>query len=349
MLIRGVELRLVALPMVSPFRAAWGTETERLALLLRVETADGAGWGECVAMRDPLYTSEYVAGALDVLRRMLIPRLFAGAPIEAVHGHAMAKCGLELAVLDAQCRSDGVSLQHRLGGVGVRVEVGVVCDPRAVPDGYRRVKIKVAPGRDIDEIAIARAAGLGGGGPRPLWVDANGSYPHHEAVAGLDGLGIDLIEQPFPPDALYEHAALRRKFSTPICLDESLTSVTAVHDAIRFHATDVVSVKPGRLGGYHAAAAAATLCAEHAIPAWVGGMLETGIGRAANLALATVPGCNLPGDISATDRYFHEDIAPPFELGPDSTIAVPSGPGIGVEVLESVLARRTVHREVLRP
>ena len=347
---RGAELRLVALPLVAPFRASWGVETERLALLIRVETSDGPGWGECVAMREPLYTSEYVAGALDVLRRVLVPRWLAGVSFDPVQGHSMAKCGLELAMLDATARAAGESLQQRLGGTGDRVEVGVVCDPRRIPEGYKRVKIKVSPGRDIEEIAIARAAGVGAraSAGRSLWVDANGSYPDAASVLPLDRLGLGLIEQPLAPDRLVAHVELVARLTTPVSLDESLTSVAIIADAVALGAADVVSIKPGRMGGYLAAVEAVHRCAAAGVPAWVGGMLETGIGRAANLALASVVGFTLPGDISATDRYFHEDVTAPFVLGPEATIEVPTGHGIGVEMIASVLARRTVHREVIR-
>lgn len=350
MRIERVVLRRLAMPLVSPFRTSFGVETARDVLLVQVEGSDAVGWGECVAMGEPLYSPEYVEGAHSVIRSQLLPRLRRGgdelaaddvAPLlSAVKGHQMAKAALEAAVLDADLRAAGVSMASRLGGVRSRVAAGVSVGISAsieelletvaghVESGYLRIKLKVEPGWDLEPVQAVRehfGSGLA------LQVDANGAYTLADAphLSKLDAFGLLLVEQPLRDDDISGHAALARKMSTPICLDESITSVAIALDAIERGACAVVNIKAGRVGGYLEAKALHDACFERGVPVWCGGMLETGIGRAANVALASLPGFTLPGDTSASDRYFRRDITEPFVLV-SGHLAVPDGPGLGV-------------------
>lgn len=348
--IERVELRRLALSLVTPFRTAFGVETDRDVLLVRV-TIDGVdGWGECVAFREPGYTSEYVEGAHAVIRDHLLPRLLAAGTSSAsdltavwagIPGHPMAKAAIELAMLDAELRIAGVSLAARLGATRDQVEAGVsvgrfetaeLLDQVAgyVADGYRRVKLKIEPGHDVDVVRAVRAEFP----DLPLQVDANGSYTvdDGDALGALDEFDLLLIEQPLPADDLLGHARLAERVRTPICLDESITSARVAEQAIELGACSIVNIKAGRVGGYLEAVRVHDTCAARGVPVWCGGMLETGIGRAANLALAGLPGFTLPGDTSASARYYARDIiTAPFVLE-DGCIAVPTAPGLGVDV-----------------
>lgn len=361
MRIDSVELRMVELPLVRPFRTSFGTEHTRHALLVHVESPDSEGWGECVAGAEPLYSSEFNAASWIAIEQFFAPRLLAAAEVAAIgvagllgefKGHRMAKAAVEMAVLDAELRASGQSLQAYLGGGGTRVAPGVsvgitgtvaelldvVAGYRS--DGYCRVKLKIEPGFDLDPVAAVRAL-LGEG--FPLQVDANTAYSRDDGahLAKLDDFDLLLIEQPLDEEDIVGHAELARQMSTRICLDESILSAQTAADAIALGACRVVNIKAGRVGGYLEAKRVHDLCLAAGVPVWCGGMLETGIGRAANLALATLPGFSLPGDISATNRYFHEDITAPFVLE-DGTIAVPSAPGLGVDVDRTSLDRLTV-------
>jgi o-succinylbenzoate synthase len=355
-----VELRRVALPLVAPFRTSFGEETTRDVLLVRVVTADAEGWGECVAGAEPRYSSEYVDGAADVLRRFLLPavadlhdlRPEAVAPaLGFVKGHRMAKAALELAVLDAWLRARGISLASHLGATRERVPAGVsVGIMGSLPElleavagyldaGYLRIKLKIEPGWDLEPVRAVRERF---GDELALQVDANAAYTLADAghLAALDPFGLLLIEQPLPEEDLLGHAELQRRLRTPICLDESITSVKAATDALALGACRIVNVKAGRVGGYLEARRLHDLCHARDVPVWCGGMLETGIGRAANVALAALPGFTLPGDTSASDRYFHLDLTAPFVLQ-DGHLAVPRGPGLGVEPLPAALEELT--------
>jgi O-succinylbenzoate synthase len=364
MKLTGVELRRITMPLVAPFRTSFGTETTRDVLLLRVVTADGEGWGECVAMSEPLYSSEYVEAAADVLRQHLIPRL-AGLPslngaavapaLAAVRGHRMAKAALEMAVLDAELRASGRSFARELGAVKDRVpsgvSVGIMSSLGELLDavtgyleaGYLRIKLKIEPGWDIEPVRAVRERF---GDQLLLQVDANAAYALADArhLAQLDPFGLLLIEQPLDEDDVLGHAALARTVRTPICLDESITSARAAAAAITLGACAIVNIKPGRVGGYLEARRVHDVCAAHGVPVWCGGMLETGLGRAANVALAALPGFTLPGDTSASDRYYHADITEPFTLS-EGHLTVPTGPGIGVSPLPDQLAAVTTSTE----
>ena len=365
-----VELRRIQLPLVTPFQTSFGTWTGRDVLLVRV-VADGVeGWGECVAGTEPLYSSEYTAACQDVARNHLVPRLFAhgvrhGADVAPalaeVQGHRMAKAAIEAAVLDAELRAAGVSLADRLGATRDRVPVGVSIGilptiddlvetaGRHLAEGYARLKVKIKPGWDIEPVRALREAH---GPDFGLQVDANAAYlpADTDHLRRLDEFDLLLIEQPFPEERLVDNVALVAAIRTPVCLDETIVNESVAVDAIRLGATSVVNIKPGRVGGHLAGKAIHDHCRATGVPVWHGGMLETGIGRAANLALAALPGFTLPGDISAASRYWHTDIVTePATLEPDGTIRVPDGPGIGVSVDHDVLDDVTTSVEEHRP
>lgn len=354
-----VELLLVRLPLVRPFTTSFGTSTEKECVLVRVLGDDGVeGWGECTAMDRPGYSAEWNDGAWLILRDELIPAALAGRP-DGVSGHHMAKAALEVALTDLELRRDGVSLAEHLGGerdrvpcgvsVGMERELGDLLDlvGTYVDAGYRRVKLKIEPGRDVDVVHAVRERFP----ETPLSVDANTAYTLDtaEALLPLDDLGLEYIEQPLPEDDLSGHARLQARLRTPICLDETITSSTAARGAIELGACRVINVKLGRVGGLAEAKRIHDEARTASVPLWVGGMLETGIGRAANVALASLPGFTMPGDTSASDRYFERDLTEPFVVDPDGTMAVPTGPGIGVEPIPEVLENVTVDRLLLRP
>jgi O-succinylbenzoate synthase len=362
----GVELRRIALPLVAPFRTSFGTQTCRDVLLLRLVTDAAEGWGECVAMSDPRYSAEYVDGAADVLRRFLIPALAAhgrldaysvGTALAPFKGHPMARAALEMAVLDAELRAAGRSFGRELGAVRDRVPCGVsvgimgsvpeLLDAvgRYLDEGYLRIKLKIEPGWDVDPVRAVRDRF---GADVLLQVDANAAYtPADERhLARLDPFDLLLIEQPLAEDDLLGHARLARAIRTPVCLDESIISARTAAAALRLGACQVVNIKPGRVGGYLEARRIHDLCLAHGVPVWCGGMLETGLGRAANVALAALAGFTLPGDTSASARYYRTDITPPFVLA-DGHLAVPTGPGLGVEPLPDELAAVTTATEWL--
>ncbi|MGP3959715.1 o-succinylbenzoate synthase [Nonomuraea sp. 3N208] len=362
MKITGVELRRIAMPLVAPFRTSFGTETARDVLLVRVVTPDAEGWGECVAMTEPLYSSEYVDGAAEVIRRFLLPALpknldvyDVGRALEPIKGHRMAKAALETAVLDAQLRAAGESFARFLGAARTRVPCGVsvgimdsipqLLDAVAgyLDEGYIRIKLKIEPGWDVEPVRAVRERF---GDDVLLQVDANAAYSLSDAprLARLDAFDLLLIEQPLANDDLVQHAKLAQRLRTPICLDESIESAEHAAAAIALGSCSIVNIKPGRIGGYLEARRIHDLCRANGIAVWCGGMLETGIGRAANVALAALPGFTLPGDTSASRRYYATDITEPFELV-DGHLEVPAGPGIGVEPIPDVLDAVTTATE----
>jgi O-succinylbenzoate synthase len=367
MKLEAVELRRIGLPLVAPFRTSFGTETHKDALLIRAIGPEGDGWGECVAMIDPLYSSEYADAVDHVLRHHLLPRVFALGDVtatsveralEPVKGHRMAKAALQTAVLDADLRSAGVSLASFLGGTEIAVDAGVsVGIMDAVPKlldavagyldaGYVRIKLKIEPGWDVEPIRAVRERWP----DVLLQVDANTAYTLADArqLAKLDPFDLLLIEQPLPEDDMLGHADLARLIKTPVCLDESIESARDAVAAIRLGAAAVINIKPGRVGGYLEARRIHDVCVASGVPVWCGGMLETGIGRAANVALASLPGFTLPGDTSASDRYFTRDVTPPFELV-DGQLRVPTGPGIGVDPVLDILDELTTAKDVVKP
>lgn len=347
--VRAIELVRLRMPLVRPFTTAFGTQRSRDVLLVRVATDGAEGWGECTAPDAPVYSAEHTAGAAAVLEDHLVPRLLAGGPLttadvpdrlDGVRGHRMAKAALELAVLDAELRTIGRSAASAFGAARAAVPAGVSVGipPGGVPElldrvaehldaGYLRVKLKIRPGFDREPVAAVRERWP----EAVLQVDANAAYRLEDAdrLAALDAFGLAMIEQPLGADELLAHRRLARVLDTPVCLDESLISARAVADALALEACSVVNVKLGRLGGWMEAMVVLQLCRRRDVPLWVGGMLETGVGRAANVALAALPGVTLPGDTSASARYFDPDLTTPFELE-DGHLPVPEGPGFGV-------------------
>jgi O-succinylbenzoate synthase len=352
--IEAVEVRRITLPLTAPFHTNRGVEHERRLCVVRVVTPDGEGWGECAALNEPGYTAEWADGAATVVERELAPALLRGT-LPAVADHPMATAALRLALLDAELRAAGVSLASHLGATATRVPSGITLGldaglddiERAVEVGYCRVKLKIAPGHDV---GLARAA-------RARWpqlalqVDANGAYRLGDAdhLAALDELGLLLIEQPLPTDDLVGHAALAALLRTPVCLDESITSLAAAEDALERGACSVICIKPGRLGGLDEAVRIHDRCIAAGVPVWCGGMVESGLGRAANLALAALPGFTLPGDFTPSGRWFAEDLVDPVELDAEGHLPVPTAPGIGVTPGPDALARFTESLVVVRP
>jgi O-succinylbenzoate synthase len=356
--VRAVELVRVRLRLARPFRTARHETRHKDALLVHVLTDDGEGWGECGAETTPSYSGETVETAHHVVRDHLVPRVLAGAGFADVRGNEFARAAVECALLDAELRAEGRSLASSLGAVRDEVEAGVaiglVEDDAAlralardhVDAGYRRVKLKIEPGADTAPVAAVRAEL---GDDVTIAVDANGSYRLDQAadLARLDAYGLQCVEQPLAPDALSDHAELARRLRTRVALDESIVSARGAATALALGACALVNVKWGRVGGIAEARRVHDACVAAGAPAVIGGMLETGIGRAVNLAFAALPGFTEPGDLSASDRYFAEDLTEPHVLV-NGRVRVPDGPGIGVEPRPEVLKRYTVFREVLR-
>jgi O-succinylbenzoate synthase len=359
MIITRVNLYHLSMRLRSPFETSFGRSETRDCVLLEVFSEGLTGYGECVADREPGYSYETVQTAWHILRDYLIPPLLnreIGHPQEIagltahVRGHPMAKAGVEMALWDLLGKQEGRSLQQLLGGQRQQVEVGVSVglqdSPEALVDtvqgyldqGYRRVKLKIKPGRDLGDAQAVRKAFP----DLRLQVDANSAYTLETAAAlrPLDELNLLLIEQPLSEDDLWDHRILQSGLATPICLDESILSARHARQALEMGACRIINIKAGRVGGLAEAVKIHHLCQAQAAPVWCGGMLETGVGRASNLALASLPGFTLPGDISATERYYLEDITEErFVLNPDSTIQVPTAPGLGVKVDRAALQR----------
>jgi O-succinylbenzoate synthase len=366
MKLQEIELSTIHLPLVRPFRTSFGTQTSREVLMVKVTNENGTiGWAECVAMSEPLYSPEYVIGCLDLMKRFLIPALRAKDSITAEDvpvvlkpflGGQMAKAALETAVLDAQLKDQGISLAKYLGATKTKVECGVsvgiannldalVEEVKSYVDaGYRRIKLKIEPGWDYEAVKTIRDLYP----DMPLQVDANQAYSRNDGklLAKLDEFNLLLIEQPLDEHDILGHALLAKEVKTPICLDESIISLQSAEDALALEATTVINIKPGRVGGYIESKKIHDLCVKNNIPVWCGGMLETGIGRAANLALAALPGFTLPGDTSASARYFKQDITKPFVMD-DGYLTVPTGPGIGIEPDLEFLNSITKNKEIV--
>ncbi|MGH9154696.1 MAG: o-succinylbenzoate synthase [Acidimicrobiales bacterium] len=365
-----VELRRLSLALRRPFLTAHGLMTVRDLLLVRVVTPDGEGWGECAALAERGYSDEDVDSAQAALRDELVPALRAaasasGPPLPAATvgrlagsgAHPMAAAALEMALLDAELRAAATSLADHLGGIRAWVEAGVALGipasvaelvdrvGEALGEGYRRVKLKIRPGWDLDPVRAVRERF---GDTVVLQVDANGAYRPGDTghLTRLDPFGLAMIEQPLPAPSLDGHAALARVLTTPVCLDESITSAAVAAEAIVLGAAAVVNLKPGRMGGLLEARRAHDECRRAGVPVWCGGMLESGLGRAANLALASLAGFTLPGDLAPPERYLAVDIAAPLDRdGP--WLRVPAGPGIGAVLIPEAVEATTVSVETL--
>jgi O-succinylbenzoate synthase len=356
-----IEIRHLALPLVHPFETSFGREDTRQTILVTVYSEDYVGWGEAATSEGPWYEYETVETCWHVLRDFLAPCVVhqeIAAPEDAarlmapVRGHNLAKMGLEAAIWDLLGQAAGQSVSQLLGGTRRQVAVGVsIGVQESVPalleriasfwaQGYSRVKIKIRPGWDVDVVRQVRDQFPA----LPLMADANSAYTlaDTEQMAALDDFDLMMIEQPLAYDDLVDHAELQRQLRTPICLDESVPCLAAARAALALGSGRIINIKPGRVGGLTVAREIHDLCRERNIPVWCGGMLETGVGRAHNVALASLPGFTLPGDISASARYFHQDIVdPPFEVNSDGTMDVPAGPGIGVTVRRDIVDELT--------
>ena len=364
MIVRGIELIEIHLPLREPFLSGRGARKDRRILLVRMSSEEGAeGWGECVAGETPAYSPETTDTAWHILTDFLLPQAIGREilapeeilePARWIRGHRMAAAALEMAAWDLEAKEQGVPLWELLGGSGKGVAVGVSIGLypedgallQAIEEylarGYARVKLKIGPGRDVEMVRAVRERFP----DLPLTVDANSAYTLADVdhLRGFDPLEITMIEQPLGDEDLLDHAKLQAELRTPICLDESLRSAADVRAALDLGACRIVNLKPGRVGGHLEARRIHDLCLERGVPLWCGGMLESGIGRAHNLALATLPGFTLPGDLSESRRYWERDIVrPEFELM-EGKLTPLDAPGIGVEVDRDRIDELTVRK-----
>ena len=368
MKIERLELRLLKLPLVHFFETSFGRIDDKHFLLVRVDGGGCTGYGECVAEQDPYYSAETNDTAWSIIVDVIAPRVlgveFAHPrevfpALKAIRGHNMAKAAVEMAAWDLFAKQRGEPLRRVLGGTRDRIASGVSIGiqqslgelaakvEHELAAGYQRIKIKIKPGWDLDAVETVRARF----GAIPLMVDANAAYTLADAdhLARLDPFGLMMIEQPLDYDDIADHAALQRRLTTPICLDESIKTVGIAREAIAAGACRIINIKPGRVGGFAESIRLHDVCASHGIPVWHGGMLESGIGRAANVHLSTLPNFTLPGDIAASKRYFDPDLVdPPIEVAADGTVAVPTGPGIGVTIREDRIQAATLKKLELR-
>jgi O-succinylbenzoate synthase len=366
--IERIELRLLRLPLVRFFETSFGRIHDRPFVLVTVAGEGAQGVGECVADANPYYSAETTGTAWQIIADFIAPlvlgRSFAHPreifpALARIRGHNMAKAAVEMAAWDLYARQQQQPLCRVLGGADALIDRGIAAGVSiGIQDslddllerievelaaGYRRIKIKIKPGWDVDAVARVRARF----GPVPLMVDANAAYTLADAahLARLDAFDLMMIEQPLDYDDVQDHATLQAQLRTPICLDESLHTVKIADEAIRAGACRIINIKPGRVGGHGPSLELHDLAARHGVPVWHGGMLESGIGRAHNIHLSTLANFSLPGDVAASRRYFDPDlIEPGIEVRPDGTIAVPHGPGIGVTLVEDRIAAATIER-----
>lgn len=367
MRIQGITLREIGMKLVAPFETSMDRLEVRRILLLEANMDGVTGWGECVAAEAPFYSPEYADTAWPVLRDFLWPmvkgREFNSACevwglLKRVRGHNMAKACLEAATWDAEAKQKGVPLAKLLGGtreeiasgvsVGIKDSVDelVATVKKELAAGYQRVKIKIKPGKDLEQVQRLRQEF-----PRiKLMVDANSAYTLEDfpLLKQLDGFYLMMMEQPLGWDDLFSHVELQKRLQTPICLDECVHTEEQARAAVELGACKIINIKLGRVGGFAMARRIHDLCQQHGIPVWCGGMLESGIGRAHNVALSTLPNFSLPGDVTASKRYWAEDIiAPEVTVSPQGTIRVPTRPGIGFEPRLDLIDKLTVRKERL--
>ena len=362
-----LELRLLKLPLVHFFETSFGRAYDKHFILVRLDGGGVSAFGECVAEQDPYYSAETNETAWHIITDFIAPRVlgvdFAHPrdvfpALRAIRGHNMAKAAVEMAAWDLHARQRGEPLSRVLGGARDRIASGVSIGiqdslddlaakvERELAAGYRRIKIKIKPGWDVDAVRTIRERF----GSIPLMVDANAAYTLADAdhLARLDAFDLMMIEQPLDYDDIADHAALQKRLKTPICLDESIKSVHHAEVAIAAGACRIINIKPGRVGGFRESIRLHDACAARGVPVWHGGMLESGLGRAANVHLSTLANFSLPGDIAASKRYFNPDlIEPPIEVAPDGTVAVPRAPGLGVTVMDDRVERATLRQAML--
>lgn len=362
-----LELIEIGLPLKAPFETSFGTTHERRIMIVRVTDSDGAvGYGECTAPEAPFYNHEFIEGAWAVTVRFIAPMMAkAGVhcssdvsrALAPIRGNRMAIGGVEAAVWDLEAKRAGQPLWQLLGGTRAEINCGVSIGLQSsidvllekvrheVSSGYQRIKLKIMPGRDVELVRAVRAEF-----PNILLsVDANSAYRLEsdvELLKKLDDFDLLMIEQPLTAGDLVDHAKLQRQLQTRICLDESITCLADAKHAIELGACGIINIKLGRVGGHAEAKAIQEYAMQHDIPVWCGGMLESGIGRAHNIAMSTLPGFTLPGDVSASARYWNEDIIdPPVTVSDKGVISVPQSPGIGFSVKEETVASRTTRHE----
>jgi len=362
MLIEEITLFHTIMELITPFETSLGVEKFEEHIMVKINSEGITGWGECVVEPSPAYSSETVKTAWHILSDFLIPSVLNKKistaeeylnQISWIRGHRMAKAGMEAALWDLFAKSNGTSLSKLLGGIQDKIPVGVSIGiyqnvrplldeiTKFLNEGYKRIKLKIAPGRDLKFIRAVREEF-----PDILFqVDANSSYNlgDIDLFKKMDEYNLLFIEQPLGYEDIYNHSKLQRELRTPICLDESIHSLDDAKTAIELGSCKNINIKPGRVGGYTESILIHNFCATRNIPVWHGGMDESGIGRAGNIALASLPNFKLPADISASNRYYKEDIAEPlFELDNDGNIQVPTGAGIGVEVNDARLNKVTM-------
>lgn len=369
--IERVILREIQLPLVEPFAISSGDMTSRRIFLIEMVDRSGAiSWGECVAGAAPNYSPETIDTAWLMIRDWIAPRVLARSfdePAEVFpelerdfRGHLMAKAAVEMAAWELAAVQRGTPLATLLGGtrdkIGTGISIGLQNSPEALAkkarksldEGYRKIKCKIKPGKDIAYIQAVRDEL---GGDAPVMADANNAYTLDDlaVLSELDAFGLVMIEQPLAWDDVYRHAALQKELKTPICLDESITSIEKCEDMIELGAGRIVNIKPGRVGGFAPSIAIHDLCAKHGIPVWCGGMLESGIGRAHNVALASLPNFSIPGDVSPSRRYWTRDIVDPeWDMDAEGYVAVPrEKPGMGVEVDREQIEALAVRTEII--
>ncbi len=368
--IDAITMREIRLPLVEPFRISSGVTTTRRILLLEIVDVDGAStWSECVAGDFPNYSPESIDTAALAIREWLAPRVLgrrfegprqvAETLSDDLRGHEMAQAAIEMGAWALAAMKAGRSLSSVLGGtrdrIGTGISIGIQSSPEelarkaeaALAAGYRKIKLKIKPGRDL---AYLRAVRERLGPEAPLMADANNAYTLHDTdhLVQLDDLDLVMVEQPLAWDDVARHAELQRRMRTPICLDESITNLSRAEDMIRLGSGRIINIKPGRVAGFTASRAIHDLCAEHGIPVWCGGMLESGIGRAYNVALASLPNFTIPGDISPSKRYWARDIvSPEWTMDAEGRVEVPDRPGLGVEVDRDRVEALTVQKEGL--
>ncbi len=361
--IDAATLRLVRLPLVTPFTISTGTVTEKVFPLLTLHSGDLEGYGEGVMDVLPDYLDEIVSGSMALMRDVFLPQVVGGSSAnpQALHrllspwrGHQMSKAMIDMAFWDLWAKSLDLPLQTVLGGAGDAIDVGVSLGIgpvestlRRVRDhvdlGYKRIKLKVKPGHDVALVRAVRDAFP----DTALSVDANSCYTLADTamLRGLDAFGLDYIEQPLAWDDIHDHATLQTRITTPICLDECIRSVTDTRKALQTGAAQVINIKAGRVGGHTDSIRIHDLCVAFDVPVWCGGMLESGIGRAHNIHLSTLPGFSKPGDTSSASRYFHRDITVERLEATAGRMPVPPGPGIGVTLDHDYLATVTLSTE----
>jgi len=368
MKIESITLHHISMPLVAPFETSFGRETDRQCVLITLQSEGLTGYGECVATRDPGYNYETTGTAWHILKDFIAPLILnqdirdaqaLQKRVEGIRGHHLAKAGVEMAVWDLLGKREGKSLQKMFGGTRPQVEVGVSIGIQEsasalvrtvesyLEKGYSRVKIKIKPGREIEETSAVRRAYP----DLRLQVDANSAYTLEtaDALKPLDDLNLLLIEQPLYEDDIWDHRKLQAEFKTPICLDESVISPRHARYALEMEACKIINIKPARVAGLSQGIMIHDDCRARNVPVWCGGMLETGVGRASNLAIASLPGFVLPGDISASDRYYQRDITNErFVLNDDSTIDVPNGPGLGITIDKDALKQFTLSEMFLK-